>query len=77
MSLLNAQMLPQDLFSQADNMTVSTDLHSLGKRKEGEAEGWHTVACSHQLLSPDRVKKDHIAQYGRQPKIKYYLRKII
>lgn len=70
MSLLNAQMLPQDLFSQADNMTVITDLHSLGKREEGEAEGYHTVACSHQI-SLERVKKDHIAQYGRQPKIKY------
>lgn len=71
MSLLNAQMLPQDIFSQADTMTVSPDLHSLGKRKEGEAEGKRAVAAGQRFFALDRVKKEHIALYRKQLKIKY------
>lgn len=38
MSLLNAQILLQDIFSQADNMIITTDLHSLDKRKEKQRD---------------------------------------
>lgn len=63
-------MLPQDIFSQADNMTVSPDLHSLGKRK-GEAEGKRAVAAGQRFFALDRVKKEYIALYRKQLKIKY------
>lgn len=38
MSLLNAQILLQEIFSQADNMIITPDLHSLDKRKEKQRD---------------------------------------
>jgi len=38
MSLLNAQTLLQEIFSQADNMIITPDLHSLDKRKEKQRD---------------------------------------